>query len=233
MSRLKRWLRAALGSSGGRRVLSGLTLATSCLVATLALAASPEGHGDPHVNWWTWDKHAPPVGWYLVDFLLFVGMLVYVARKPIREAFAQRHLTIKQAIEDTQRAHAEVSRRYQNYRDKLANIDDETALLVRRAREDGALERDQIANEARTYAERLRGEVQSIAEQEVTKARQRLQRETAQRLIASVEAALRRQVGAAEHKDLIEAAIVELEKEGAPTPRRREAHSRPSAGGAA
>ncbi len=233
MRRLRRWLKATLGSAGGRRLLSGLTLATSCLVATLALAASPEAHREPHINWWTWDKHAPPVGWYLVDFLLFVGLLIYVVRKPVREAFAQRHLTIKQAIEDTGRAHREVTLRYEEYRDKLANIDSEGAELVRRAREDGALERDQIVNEARAYAERLRGEVESIAAQELTKARQRLQHDTASLLVKNVEAALHQRLGAAEHKDLVEAAIVAMEQDTPPAPRRREAHSRPSAGGAA
>ena len=89
MRRLRDLVRRLLASPGARRALAGVSMATASLLCAIAEAAGgggqDAGHGAPHLNLWTWDDHAPPIGWFFFDFLVFVGLLVYLTRKPIKQ----------------------------------------------------------------------------------------------------------------------------------------------------
>src|SRR5690349_3600546 len=94
----------------GRIGQGGLLVALGVALAPWAQAASHAHHGDaPSINWWAWSAHAPPVGWFLLDFALFAGALVLVAKKPLARAFSERHLRIKRGIAEAASAHAKAS----------------------------------------------------------------------------------------------------------------------------
>jgi F-type H+-transporting ATPase subunit b len=237
MRSIKKWLRRALSRPGLRPALAALTLVGCSLAAGAAWGSSGGGHGggEPHVNWWTWDAHAPPVGWFIVDFVLFLWLIVHYAKKPILQAFAQRHIKIKQAIQDAEKAFSAASERYEDYRGKLANVEEEAALFVDSGRRDGALEKDQIIAAGREYAQRMRSDAESVVSQEYAKARARLRREAAVRVLELTEQTLRRELTEADKNRLVEEAISELESSADAPPRKpgkRGASSRPSAGGA-
>ena len=76
-----------------------LLVAASVLCFAAVAFAAKAGHGDPHVNWWTWDDHAPPVGWFIIDFVIFIGLIYFLAKKGVVAMFKKRHETIKGAID--------------------------------------------------------------------------------------------------------------------------------------
>ena len=86
-------------------------LAQIAFVMALTLvsgAALATGGGGPvyfsDINWWEWDKSKLPVGWFIVNFIIFVGILSHFVKKPLAAAFENRHNTIKQSIADNQKA---------------------------------------------------------------------------------------------------------------------------------
>lgn len=194
----------------------GLFAASSAALALLpriVLAAAAEhGAAEPHVNWWHWDMHAPPIGWYLVDFVVFVALLVYFTRTPLRQAFASRHTTIKRAIEENEAAFARAKATYDESRDKLAAVGREATALISRVKEDGAVERDRIVQAARTYAERLREDAKSIITHETTAARERLRNSVAESALAIAEQTLVATMTDADRTRMIDEAIGEIEK---------------------
>src|SRR5690606_16290683 len=125
------------------------------LAPAVALAAGGgHGAGEPHINWWTWDMHAPPIGWFIFDFIVFVFLLVRFTRKPLRATFEKRHHAIKSAIADNEAAYARAKAQFDESRQKLGAVDSEVQSLIAKIKEDGAFERDRIVGTAREYASR-------------------------------------------------------------------------------
>lgn len=196
-----------------------------------AEAAHGGGHhastGTPHINLWSWDQHAPPVGWYAVNFLIFVIFLVKAAKKPLTAAMQRRHDNIKATIEENQKAYDSAKDRHDTYRKKLANVDAESRELIDRSKEDGALERDRIIAGAREYAKRLREDAQTVIEQEEERARRRLQTEVAKAALKNAEDMLRRGLTDADRDRLFDQSLQMIES--AHTAPRRSPNDRKSA----
>ncbi len=234
MKKLRKLLRRWLGRPGTRRTLAGLTLAT-CFLATVTAQAGGHGGGELHINWWTWDQHAPPVGWFILDFLLFVWLIVHYTKKPIKAAFAQRHQQIKTAIEEAAKAHASASELYEEFQSKLADVEKEAASFAERGREDGATDRDRIIEAGNEYAERLRNDSKSVGDQEEAKAIFRLRRGAAAAVLDRTEQLLRDEISGSDRERLVEEAISDLEKSApvaSKVKKSRPAPGRPSVGGA-
>jgi F-type H+-transporting ATPase subunit b len=236
VKRLRKILKKLLERPGARHALGGLGFATGMILATLAHASGGHGGGEAHINWWTWSSEAPPVGWFLVDFVLFVWLIVHFAKKPVREAFAARHDRIKKAIEEAASAHRGASARYQEYQGKLANVEQEAAQFVATGRREGELEKTQLVLAARDYADHLKSDSKAVIDQELDRAEKRLRRQVATEVLASAKERLAGGLAQEEHNRLIDEAIAELEQGAVTTStthRGRAKAERPVAGGEA
>jgi F-type H+-transporting ATPase subunit b len=176
---------------------------------------------------------APPLGWFLVDFVVFVALLVHFTRRPLKDAFLHRHLAIKKAVADNEAAFAQAKRQFDESRDKLAAIEHDVAGLITRVKEDGQAERERIVHGGRAYAERLKKDSGAIIAQEATSARERLRNYVAERALAQAEAMLVAELNDADRERMLEAAIAEIEKVEAlaAAHRRRAASGATAAGG--
>ncbi|MEK7705387.1 MAG: hypothetical protein AAB426_10545 [Myxococcota bacterium] len=213
---------SALGKSAAelaellvRKVVGPTLLLAITLVGSSSLAAGGEhgGHGALHVNWWAWSMDAPPVGWFLLDFVLFVWVIVHYTRRPIVKAFAERHERIKRIIGQAQERFGRARATFDEYRGKLAHVEDEMAGLVERGRENGEAERRQIVAAGAEFAERLRHDAETVAGQEIERAQARLRIQTARQALILAEQKLRGVLSPDEQQRLIEQAIVELESD--------------------
>lgn len=236
MSRARYWLGAAFCRREIRQALAGLVPAIVMFAASVASAAGGSGeHGAHHeINWWSPNPEAPPLGWFIINFVVFAVGLVVFARKPIRAAFLLRHETVKRQISEAQEAFETATERYEGYQIKLANVDEEAAQFVARGREDGQAERERVLAAGSDYSERLRADSETIVVQEYEGARTRLRREAVAGVMRAAERMLREQLTAQDRDRLVEEAIAQLE-EGAKTatkPRRAQGGTRPRAGGA-
>ena len=120
------------------------------------------------------------------------------------------------------------------YKGKLANVEDEASQFVDTGRKDGALERDQIVETAKAYAERLRKDSGAVMQQELDKAHARLRREVVTEVLKLTEQNLRDEMTDGDRNRLIEDAINELENsDSVKATSRSKSSERPRAGGAA
>jgi F0F1-type ATP synthase membrane subunit b/b' len=160
-----------------------------------------------HINWWTWSDHAPPMGWFLVDFALFVAGLMFWAGRPIAASLRERHVSIKRAIADAAAAHAKASQAQHEARQKLAGLEAEIRELLQTTAVDGEAERAQMVHDAEAYATRMRADVQSMADQELKRARLRLQARTLQAALVRAETLLLSELGSDDQQQQLEASI--------------------------
>ncbi|MEZ4270204.1 MAG: ATP synthase F0 subunit B [Myxococcota bacterium] len=127
MKRLRDLLDRLLGNREGRRLLAGLAGATALILCGIARASSAAHGHELHINWWTWDQEAPPVGWFIVDFVLFIYLLYSLAGKSVTSMFAKRHETVADMIAEAKEAHEKAQEHYDWYQNKLKRIDAKSA----------------------------------------------------------------------------------------------------------
>lgn len=177
-------------------MLAALTWAALAVGPTgLAHASGHDPAAALHINWWAWDSHAPPMGWFLVDFAVFLAALIAFTAKPIAESLRARHVSIKRAIADAAAAHAKASQAQHEARHKLAGLETEIRELLATSQADGEAERAQMVKDADAYAARMRADTHAMADQELKRARLRLQGRTLQAALKRTEAMLTAELG--------------------------------------
>jgi F-type H+-transporting ATPase subunit b len=204
-----------------RALLNLLGFGISFLRGVVVMAAEEHTAASAHVNWWGHDGHAPPVGWAFVNFFIFVLVLVYFSRKPIVRAFAQRHETVKKAIDDAQEQHTKAQAHFRDSHEKNAHVETEVKDLLSRAVASGEGESARLVADAQAYAKRLRQDVEGVAAQESLRMAAKLSQTTVEEAVAAAEVTLRDKLTEADHLRLFEAALAELEAADAATYRQR------------
>ncbi|KAK1548397.1 hypothetical protein Q3G72_007454 [Acer saccharum] len=147
------------------------------------------------------------MGWFLIDFAVFLIGLVYLTAKPISQSFVERHAAIKKAIADAAAAHAKASLAQAEARHKLAGLEAESRELLETSLKDGEAERAQMVQDADDYAKRMKADTSSLADQELKRARLRLQDKTMRAAIVRASALIEADLDDADQTRLLDASI--------------------------
>jgi F-type H+-transporting ATPase subunit b len=145
-----------------------------------------------------------PDFWYRVlNFVLMAGILVFIARKPIREFFAKRTQTIATTLTELEAKKKEAEKTYQEYTQKLAELDKETARILEEYRAQGAAEKARIIAAAEKSAADIRAQADRAIQQEIAGATLALKREVAELSVAAAEKVLKERIGKEDHLRLV------------------------------
>ena len=166
------------------------------LCVGISWAAEGGGHGGPS-KW--------PDFWYRVlNFALMVGILYFVARKPIREFFAKRSQTIANTLAELEAKKKEAEKTYQEYNQKLAELDKETARILEEYIQQGESEKAKIIANAEKGAAEIREQAALAIQQEIKSATLSLKREVAELSIVAAEQALKEKIGKEDQQKLVD-----------------------------
>jgi F-type H+-transporting ATPase subunit b len=145
-----------------------------------------------------------PDFWYRVlNFVLMAGILVFVARKPIREFFAKRTQTIANTLTELEAKKKEAEKTYQEYKQRLAELDKETARILDEYRAQGEAEKARIIAAAEKSATEIRAQADRAIQQEIAGATLALKREIAELSVAAAEKVLKERIGKEDHLRLV------------------------------
>ncbi|HRK06342.1 MAG TPA: ATP synthase F0 subunit B [Pseudobdellovibrionaceae bacterium] len=137
----------------------------------LALTAFAAGSGDHHGG-------IPTVLWLqVVNFVLYVGLLVYLLRKPVRSFFEGRVENYNSALKraEAQKREAETKRR--EIQERLTRLESTSAQSIAEARAEAEALRQRVLVEAKELSEKLRAEAQRTAQIELERAKFALRQE--------------------------------------------------------
>ncbi len=112
-----------------------------------ALAA--EDAGAEHGSW-------PLLGFFAINFILFVGMLVYFAGPPARKFFADRAVTIRTALSRAASALAEAQELANKVAARMAALAAELKKVADELDRETAFQAGKVVELAKTTAERIR-----------------------------------------------------------------------------
>lgn len=149
--------------------------------------------------------------WQWINFVLLIGILVFVARKPIRGFLALRRHTIQQNLEQSRTMLESAEAKLKEWTDKVERLDEIVFEMERAATERTAKERDQILVQAEAAANRIKADARTVIEQELLRARAELRTEAANLAIDLAAKLLESKVSSADQERLVGEFIAKLE----------------------
>lgn len=177
------------------------------LFMTQSVFAS-EGHGG--------EEQATLLGvplfvWFtIVNFAIFVAVLVVVLRKPLANFLRGRKESIAKEMEDAQKLLENAQKHHAEITARLDRLENELATVREQIRKEGEAEGERIMERARQAAERIRREADFQAEQEVKMAKMELREEAARLAVKLAEEALEKAISDADRERLINEFITEV-----------------------
>ncbi|MFZ4579993.1 MAG: hypothetical protein ACOYOB_16510 [Myxococcota bacterium] len=153
----------------------------------------------------------PIQGYYIIDFIAFVAILVWAGRKPIAKMLNDRHDEVTREI-DAARVLQEAARaRYEEYRSRVEHLEEELARTMAEVRQGTELEVQRILADAEHQVQRITAEEQTRMDQEAKRLRQELERDAARLALQLAETMLRQRLDVTGQQKLVERALVDLQ----------------------
>ena len=178
------------------------------LLPGAAWAAGGGHHED--VNW-------TELGFAFFNFAVFVGGLVFLLRKPLREFLSHRRATLEENIQEGARLRTEAEAELNELKARLSNLDRERDEIFARYREEGELERARILKRAQETAEAMRREIRHRLEQEARSLRRELLKTAVDSALRNAEEILRAELTAQDRVRLADDYIEKLKTLSRPT----------------
>lgn len=119
-----------------------------------------------------------------INFFLYVGLIVFFARKPIADFFKNRQARFYTALKRADAARAEAQAKRAETQARLSKLESSRDESIQKARTEAAALRQQIVDEAKELSARLKTEAQRTAEVEIERAKMVLREELVNQSIA-------------------------------------------------
>jgi F-type H+-transporting ATPase subunit b len=139
-----------------------------------------------------------------INFVLLIGTLFVLTRKPIQTFFGERRNAIRKELDDAAALEKGARERYAQWQRKLVDLERELAEIRAGAQERAEAERASLLADARAAAERIRADATNAVEHELRRARAHLREEASQLAIELASGILREKVTAQDRERLID-----------------------------
>jgi F-type H+-transporting ATPase subunit b len=151
--------------------------------------------------------------WKIVNFAILVAVLVYFAKKPLRNYLQARTEAIKKSLEDAKQAREMAEQGLREVEERLKYKDKELEEIVAGAKTTGEAERENLLKEAQKMSERILAQSKSNIDYELKKAKDAIKEEAVELAMELAERRLKEKLTPAHQKKLIEESIAKLERQ--------------------
>ena len=171
-------------------------------------------------------KHAPESGftrfyneyfnipgfeaWKFLNLAIFIGLMVYVLKKPLSEAFKAKRDAIRAELIKAAEEKKAALDKLTAAEGKLAQLDTEKESILQKARDEAAFEKKRLADQTKAEAERLRHQSEAELTRISNQSRSELRRFSAEESIRLAEEKLRAQIDGNVDARLVKAGIQEI-----------------------
>ena len=148
--------------------------------------------------------------WKVFNLVFFVGLLVYILRRPIGESLRMRREGIRQQLMRAQEERDAATAKLKEVDARLANLEEEVAAVRQQAQREAAEEKERIARSTEDDARKLREQAQREIESAGKVARQQLRRFAAEQSVRIAEEMIRREMRPEDDVRLLNGYVVDL-----------------------
>jgi F-type H+-transporting ATPase subunit b len=139
-----------------------------------------------------------------INFGVLVAILVKFGAKPFKNYFINKHIRIRQKIEEAEKIYREAETLKKQYEEKLSKLDEEIEAFKKAVFEETEKERQKIIDEAKSFAAKIKEQIQLTYEQEALEARARIKEEIARLTVEKAELLVKERFNERDNKRLIE-----------------------------
>lgn len=177
-------------------------------LVTPALALAEEAHNACEPNEFCFQIQ----GYYILDFIAFVAIIVYAARKPLAAFLDKRYADVSKEIAAAHELRDAAQQKYNAYKARMDNLAVEMDKILTDARAGTEVEVQRILAEAKAQVERVTAEERIRLDQESKRIRDELQRDAAALALKLAEQMVRERLDAASQAKLVDRALTEIEE---------------------
>jgi F-type H+-transporting ATPase subunit b len=174
------------------------------LVSNIFLLLALAGGEAPWYNQPGWEV------WKFFNLLLFIGVLVFLLRRPVGASLVARRDTIRRELMRAQEERRAALAKLEEVEARLARLDAEVETVRAQAKREAEAERESITRATAEETRRLREQAQREIESAGKVARQDLRRYAAEQSVRLAEDLIRRDIGAEDDTRLMNDYIGEL-----------------------
>lgn len=127
----------------------------------------------------------------LINFIILVTIFYFAMRKPLKEMVRERHETLKEKIEATQRELAAAQKKYEEYSAKLRSLEGELVEYRQAAIEDAAAMKTRVIHEAKKMADIIIIDAKKTSEALSAEFKEKMRAELAQSVLTRAESIIR------------------------------------------
>ncbi|GAB7081253.1 F0F1 ATP synthase subunit B [Megalodesulfovibrio paquesii] len=179
-----------------KKTILTLLSATALVCLAVVPALASEG-GEHHYDWMN-------LLYRIINFVIFVGIIYYVAGKKIIDFFKTRRYTIENDLADLNQRKVDAEKRLKDVEASIANIDAERQAILDDYRKQGEVLKAAIIEKANKTAEQITAQAKMTAEQESRLAVEQIRGEMADLVVAAAEKLLKDKLNAQEQEKLID-----------------------------
>ncbi len=153
-------------------------------------------------------------GFYVVDFLVMIGIIYAAAKGPAKKFLLDRHDAVRREMDEATALKARAQERLDRYERLVGELEGEIASMRQTFREAGEREAERIATEAAARAERIRKDTATALASESAQLKLEIEHQVAEHALERAEALVRQKMNADQQKQLVRAFIDDLESRG-------------------
>jgi F-type H+-transporting ATPase subunit b len=146
----------------------------------------------------------------LVNFGIIAAVVVYFARKPIRDFFASRSAEIAKAMQDSKEARERAVAALADMEHKIKEMETETGRLVADAQARGEKDRQALIEEGRKVAQDVQAQVKQGIDIELHKAKAALAAEASLLSLDLAEGRIKEKIGKQDHERIVKEYITKV-----------------------
>lgn len=132
--------------------------------------------------------------WKFLNLFIFVGLLIYILRKPVSSAFKERRENLRAELVKAQEERDAAIAKLQEVESRLSTLDEDVARVREEAKKEAAEEKERIAKSAEADAEKLREQSRREIENAGKVAKKELRLFAAEQSIRLAEEIIRREI---------------------------------------
>ena len=148
----------------------------------------------------------------MINFLVLVGLIVWVIRKKGNPALAARRAEVEKELAEAKRLRDEAEKRHMETAMRLEKLDEEMVQIRGDMIKAGEAERDRIVAQAEEKAARLRKDASFLIEQQMKQLRKELTQQAASAAVVAAQELLRERTTDSDQDQLAEAYINRLDE---------------------
>lgn len=148
----------------------------------------------------------------IFNFLVLMGILIYLLRKPVSAHLNNRSQAIEKNLQESEALREQALKMLQEYESKMNSLESEVEKILQKAKSDGEKEKERILKRAEVMAAQIVENARLGADRESMRIRKKIENQVMQKAVEKAKHDLSQNATVKDHQMFVDHFIAQLEK---------------------